>query len=85
MAGKPATDAARPPTTAALADSMRSANSSTSTLHLRVVVVVGRCVAPPCLVAMVRRSSQAAHRASERESELAHFCLVMYAVRGYCC
>ena len=28
-----ATDAARPPTTAALADSMRSANSSTSTLH----------------------------------------------------
>ena len=32
-AGEAATDAARPPTTAALADSMRSANSSTSTLH----------------------------------------------------
>ena len=31
--GAAATDAARPPTTAALADSMRSANSSTATLH----------------------------------------------------
>ena len=36
-----ATDAARPPTTAALADSMRSANSSTSTLHFSLSLSSG--------------------------------------------
>ncbi|CAH0380149.1 unnamed protein product, partial [Pelagomonas calceolata] len=47
---------------------------------LCVVVVVGRRVAPPCLVAASRRSLQAARRASERESELAHFYSLICAV-----